>query len=311
VVATCDLDDLIVSGTAPFPPPFALGHEGVAEVVEVGDAVTGVRPGDRVVVPFQISCGSCGACGASRTGNCTAYALATTYGFGFGPEATRFGGFLTDRVAVPHADAMLVRVPDAVTSQAAASVSDNMTDAYRAVGPHLATRPGAPVLIVGGAGSGSIPLYATGMACALGSREVLYIDRDPAHRAVAEGYGARTLDTVPERLERRFPITVDGSGSTEGLRLAVSSLGRDGVCTGVTPYFDESIVPPFPLLSMYVMSTTFITGRIHARADMPAVLDLLASGTFDPTPVTSHVVDFDDAADALLAHEHTKLLFVR
>jgi len=56
-VATCDLDAMIVSGASPFPAPFALGHEGVAEVLEVGDGVRSVEPGDRVLVPFQISCG--------------------------------------------------------------------------------------------------------------------------------------------------------------------------------------------------------------------------------------------------------------
>jgi len=308
-VATCDLDDVIVRGAAPFPAPFVLGHEGVAEVLDVGDAVTTFRPGDRVVVPFQLSCGTCGACAAGRSGNCESFPLGTTYGFGFGPEATRFGGFLSDRVLVPFADAMLVRVPEALSSETAAGASDNLTDAYRTVAPHLARRPGAPVLVVGGASSGSIALYAVGQARALGSEHVLYVDPDPARRAIAEGYGAETLDAVPERLDQRFPITVDGSGTSDGLRLAVSSLDRDGVCTSAAVYFDETRVPRFPLLSMYVMATTFITGRIHARTDAPAVLDLMASGAFDPTPVTTRVVSFDDAAAALLEHSHTKLVF--
>src|SRR5690348_442240 len=61
-VATCDLDAMIVGGESPFPAPFPIGHECVAEVVEVGDAVTTVAPGDLVSVPFQISCGSCASC---------------------------------------------------------------------------------------------------------------------------------------------------------------------------------------------------------------------------------------------------------
>src|SRR4051812_21705787 len=65
-VATCDLDDLIVAGRAPFPAPYAIGHEGVAEVVDVGDAVTGFVPGGRVIVPFQVSCGTCGPCMEGR-----------------------------------------------------------------------------------------------------------------------------------------------------------------------------------------------------------------------------------------------------
>ena len=48
-----------MSGRAPLPGPFAFGHEFVADVLEIGDAVRSVRPGDRVIVPFQVSCGTC------------------------------------------------------------------------------------------------------------------------------------------------------------------------------------------------------------------------------------------------------------
>jgi threonine dehydrogenase-like Zn-dependent dehydrogenase len=309
-VATCDLDALIVGGASPFPAPFVVGHEGVAEVLEVGDGVTSVRPGDRVLVPFQISCGVCGACRAGRTGNCETVPFAATYGFGFGPDGTRWGGFLSDAVRVPYADAMLIPVPDGLAPELAAGASDNITDAYRAVGPWLAERPGAPVLVCGGASSGSIGLYAVAQALALGSGDVLYVDPDAGRRAIAERYGARVLDVVPEQLDARFPITVDASGTREGLALAVGSLDRDGVCTSCAIYFDGGMVPPFPLLQMYVMVGTFRTGRIHARHHAPAVLDLLAGGGLDVAPVTSRVVAFDDAADALL-EDYTKLVFTR
>jgi alcohol dehydrogenase len=308
-VATCDLDAGIVAGASPFPPPFVLGHEGVAQVLDAGDAVTTVAPGDRVLVPFQISCGTCGACRAGRTGNCETVPLGMTYGFGFGPELTRYGGFLADRIRVPFADAMLVPVPDGVRAQDAASVSDNITDAHRAIAPHLRARPGAPVLVCGGALSGSIGLYAVAQARALGSEDVLYVDPDPRRRAIAEGYGARTLDHVPDRLDARFPITVDAAATPAALALALGSLDRDGVCTSTAIYFDPGTVPPFPLLGMYVMSTTFVTGRIHARANAPAVLDLLAGGALDVAPVTTDVVSFDDAADALL-EDYVKLVLI-
>ncbi|HEY4098696.1 MAG TPA: alcohol dehydrogenase catalytic domain-containing protein [Baekduia sp.] len=309
-VATCDLDALIVGGGSPFPAPFALGHEGVAEVLEIGDGVRTVKPGDRVLVPFQISCGTCGACTAGRTGNCETVPLGQTYGFGFGAEQTRWGGFLSDAVNVPFADAMLVPLPEGLAPELAASASDNITDAYRTVAPHLAARPGAAVLVCGGALSGSIGLYAVAEAIALGSEDVLYVDPDAGRRAIAEGYGARTLDEVPDQADRRFPITVDASASREGLALALGSLDRDGVCTSTAIYFDPATIPPFPLLPMYVMGSTFVTGRIHARHDAPAVLDLLADGTLDVAPVTTRVVAFDDAADALV-EPYTKLVFTR
>jgi alcohol dehydrogenase len=233
--------------------------------------------------------------------------IAQTYGFGFG-EGTQWGGFLADSVRVPFADAMLVPVPTGVSTAEAASAADNITDGYRAVGPQLASRPGSPVLVVGGAGSGSIGLYAVALAGALGSERILYVDADRGRRAVAEHYGAETLAEVPERLDHRFPITVDAAGTREGLALALGSLGRDGFCTSSAIAFDPGSIPDFPLLSMYVMSTTFATGRIHARRDAPAVLALLEGGGLDVGPIVTRVVAFEDAAEALL-EPHTKLLF--
>lgn len=146
-VATCDLDAMIVSGASPFPAPFALGHEGVAEVLEVGDGVRSVEPGDRVLVPFQISCGTRGACLAGRTGSCETVPGGQTYGFGFGEEATRWGGFLSDAVHVPYADAMLVPVPGGLESELAVGASDNIRRApSRRAGAGCAPRGGGPGL---------------------------------------------------------------------------------------------------------------------------------------------------------------------
>jgi threonine dehydrogenase-like Zn-dependent dehydrogenase len=153
-VATCDLDALIISGKSPFPAPFPIGHECVAEVIDVGDDVRAVKPGQRVSVPFQISCGECAACRRGRTGSCENEGPMSTYGFG--PAVEKWGGFLSDLVLVPFADHMLVAVPDGLSPAAVASASDNISDAWRAVGPALAEEPGAPVLVVGGAGPGSI-----------------------------------------------------------------------------------------------------------------------------------------------------------
>src|ERR1700748_1857499 len=79
-VATCDLDAMIVQGISPFQPPFPIGHECVAEVVEVGDAVEGLAPGTRVSVPFQTSCGECANCRRGRSSNCAAVPMMSTYG---------------------------------------------------------------------------------------------------------------------------------------------------------------------------------------------------------------------------------------
>jgi threonine dehydrogenase-like Zn-dependent dehydrogenase len=308
-IATCDLDAVIVRGEAPFPPPFAIGHEGIAEVVDIGEAVRSVAPGDRVVVPFQISCGDCRACREGRTGNCESVPPASTYGFGFGPEATRWGGFLADRVRVPYADAMLVPLPHGVDARSAASASDNLVDGYRCVAAPLAARPGAPVLVIGGASSGSIGLYAVAQAVALRSERVLYVDDDLLRLGIAAKIGAETREGIPDSLDGSFPITVEARGEVRALELAISSLSRDGFCTSAAAYFGEARMPALPMLALYVKGMTFTTGRIHTRRDLPRVLELLEGGDLDPTPVTTKVVDFDDAIDALVDGGYSKLLF--
>jgi threonine dehydrogenase-like Zn-dependent dehydrogenase len=306
VVATCDLDAIIISGRSPFEPPFPIGHECVAEVVEIGDAVATVRPGQLVSVPFQISCGDCPACRRGRTGNCTSVAFMSTYGFG--PAVERWGGFLSDLVCVPYADHMLVPVPDGVAPAAVASASDNISDAWRAIGPQLTDEPGSPVLVVGGAGPGSIGLYAVALAVALGAEAVVYVDADPDRTRLAAQLGAKTLTDPPERLGP-FPITVDSSADPEGLALALRSTAPDGTCTSTAIYFGDQ--PALPLLEMYTKGITFRTGRAHVRPAIPHVLELAAAGTLHAEHVTTRVIPWTDASDALLQGGWTKLVFQR
>ncbi len=305
-VATCDLDALIIEGASPFPPPFALGHECVAEVLELGDAVDGLRPGQRVSVPFQISCGECAPCKQGRTSNCATVPFMSTYGFG--PAVEQWGGFLSETVCVPYAQHMLVPVPDGLASAAVASASDNISDAWRTVAPALAAEPGAPVLVVGGAAAGSIGLYAAALAVALGSESVLYVDADAGRRATATTLGAQTLAELPKRLGP-FPITVDSSAVAEGLALALRSTAADGICTSTAIYFGEQ--PALPLLEMYTKGITFKTGRANARPAMGHVLELAASGALHPELVTSSVVSWADAPAALAEGGWTKLVIER
>jgi threonine dehydrogenase-like Zn-dependent dehydrogenase len=305
-VATCDLDALIVRGESPFPPPFPIGHECVAEVIDVGDQVSGVSPGTLVSVPFQISCGSCPQCRRGRSSNCSSVPFMSTYGFG--PAVERWGGFLSDLVCVPYAEHMLVALPEGLEPSAVASASDNISDAWRAVAPALAEDPGAGVLVVGGAAAGSIGLYAAAIAVGLGADPVLYVDTDAARRAIAERLGAQTLDDLPSRLGP-FAITVDACADPAGLALALRSTAPDGTCTSTAIYFGEQ--PSLPLLEMYTKGITFRTGRANAREAMPHVLSLAATGAIAPELVTTSVVEFSAAADALLEGSWTKLVFTR
>ena len=294
-VATCDIDVGVLTGAYPLAGPYPFGHEAVAEVVEVGPDVRAVRPGDRVIVPFQISCGRCAPCRAGRTGNCASHPVMSTYGLGT-MGGLEWGGLLADLALVPHADAMLVPLPDGIEPAVVASASDNIPDGWRAVGPHLDPADPTEVLVIGGAGGpASIGLYAAGIAVALGSPRVVYSDTDPQRLAIAEALGAQPLDGPPPRKVGAFPITVDSSGSEDGLRCALNSTAFDGVCTSTSVYLED---PKLPLFSMYSRCCTFHTGRAHARPAIDRVLDLVAAG-FDPSLVTTTTASWDDAVAAL------------
>ena len=284
-VATCDLDALIIGGHSPFAPPFPIGHECVAEVTDLGDAVTSLAPGQLVSVPFQISCGECPECRRGRSGNCTGVAFMSTYGFG--PAVGEWGGFLSDRVCVPYAEHMLVPLSEGLSPAALASASDK---------------------VVGGASSGSIGLYAVALARALGAQSVVYVDGDEGRRRTAQGLGADALAEPPKRLGP-FPVTVDSSADPDGLRLALRSTAPEGTCTSTAIYFGEQ--PSLPLLEMYTKGITFKTGRVHAREAIPHVLELAAARAIEPELITTRVIQWSDAAEALSECDWTKLVIER
>ncbi|MFL5908735.1 MAG: zinc-binding dehydrogenase [Solirubrobacterales bacterium] len=291
-LATCDIDVAFVRGLAPAAGPFSFGHECVAEVTEVGDAVESVEPGDLVSVPFQISCGECAACREGRTGNCESVPRLSMYGLPAGPQT--YGGFASDAVNVPYADAMLVPIPEGVEPSVVASLSDNIPDAWRTVAPPLEEAPGSPVLICMGAGS--IALYSIAIAQALGAERVDVVGGRKRDRELAAKLGANVLDEeFPDRVGF-YPITVDASANPAGISCALKSTDADGICTSIGIYFQPT---PLPLLDMFSQGITFVTGRPHVRGLMPKVLELVREGKFDPDPMTVQKVPWDEAAEAL------------
>jgi alcohol dehydrogenase len=307
-VARCDLDLYIANGFAPYPGPFAFGHETIARVVEAG-AQAGVAPGDLVAVPFQLSCGRCRRCLYGETNACEAYPFGAAYGLK-PTSKTEFGGALSDLMYVPYADHMLVRLPEGVDPVDAASLSDNISDGWRGVAGPLKQRPGGSVLVVGGLAR-SVGLYAAGAAVALGAGRVLYLDDDARRRAAAESMGATSepLALSEGRLpSEQFDIVVEAAGTTEALGFAVNSCAPNGYLTGVSIHFGNKT--PMPLTVAYMKGLTFHTSRVHSRATFPDALACMACGKFHPERVTSRVVPFADAGDAM-TDPGPKVVFTR
>jgi alcohol dehydrogenase len=305
-VATCDMDRPIMLGATPFPLPLHLGHECVAEVIAVGDQVRTVSPGDWVVVPFQINCGTCPPCWLGRTGSCTGVPAVSMYGFGLagGP----WGGAIADLVGVPFADAMLVRLPEGVDPVAAASIADNVSDAFRHVAPYLPglleTDPGTRVLILASlarrpAFTASVPLYAGLAAVALGARHVELVDSRAEVRDLAEKMGLDARSPADLRGIAPAPLVVEVTASAAGLRAAVARTGPDGICSSAGGLHHSGRIP---LLQPYIRNLTLHIGRTHARAVIPQVLRLVAEGKLRPEAVTTQVAPMREAPAALDRH---------
>jgi len=263
VAATsCDVDSAILAGHGPIPPPFALGHECVARVADVGDAITHVAPGDLVVVPWAISCGECERCRAGLTAHCTSVPRMAMFG---APIGGAWGGLFSDLVRVPWADAMLVPLPPGLDLVAMASASDNWSLSWRLVAPHLRAKPGARVLVIA---RGSIGLYVCDIARALGASDVLDVDPDPAHRAIAETYGARTAEAI-EPVHHGFDLAIESTGRVDQPAVAVRSPAPEGFCESAGNHFRPG---ELPLPEMYLTGVNLRIARDNVRTHLPEAL---------------------------------------
>lgn len=305
-IARCDLDLPIIQGHTLFRPAFPIGHEMTAEIVALSEDVKNLRTGDACVVNFQIVCGTCPACVAKHSPACTTVPFASNYGLG--REAVQWGGGISELVKIPYAGAMLERIPAGSDPLQLASLSDNMTDAYRTVAPYLKAQPGAKLLIVGGVAE-SIACYAILEAQALGARKITYFDTDWARADFAATLGAvaEFAEKIPQRLAGDFDVAIDCSGSIEGFRMALRSARPYGRAITVSIFFDNNV--PIPFIEMYNKGIDLTISRTHAREQTPELLEMIAQKKFDPARVTSRMVDFAQAAEAWL--EPGRKLIVR
>ncbi len=293
-VARCELDPLLVLVGPTTADGFALGHEAVVDVVAVGEGVTGLPVGSLALPSFQVCCGECPTCRRGHTGCCERYPVLSDYGMQ--PlSGHEYGGMLSDLVRVPHAAAMLAPLPAGIDPVAVASVADNVVDGYRAVAPHLRSRPGADVLVACH-GMPSIGLFAAQSAVALGAGVVTVASDDEQVLTMAELVGATPLRTDFAGRAGRWPIVVDCGVDPGGLQWAIRATEPEGVLHCVSYYASDPTVP-MPLGRLYTLGIDFRIGRAHSAALLPEVLGLVAEGRLRPSDVTTAVVGWDEAAE--------------
>jgi threonine dehydrogenase-like Zn-dependent dehydrogenase len=190
-----------------------LGHEAMGVVEEVGADVRNLRPGDRVVVPFNISCGGCWMCSRGLYAQCE-----TTQVRSEGKGATLFGytslygsvpGGQAEYLRVPQAQFGPVKVPPGTPDEQFLFLSDILPTAWQAV-VYAGVEQGSTVAVLG---LGPVGQFAVRVARHFGASRVIGVDTVPERLALAAKYGAETLDfgTVDD-VAAALIESVDGRG---------------------------------------------------------------------------------------------------
>ncbi|MFI7481331.1 zinc-dependent alcohol dehydrogenase [Kocuria sp. M1R5S2] len=187
-----------------------VGHEPMGVVEEVGSAVTNLKAGDRVVVPFNISCGRCWMCRQGLQSQCETTQV-REYGsgcaiYGYSRMYGSVPGGQAEYLRVPHADYGPVKVPETGEDERYLYLSDVVPTAWQAV--KYADPPEGGSLAV--LGLGPIGQMSARIGRHLGHR-VLAVDPVPERRAMAERHGIETLDLDDDVAERLRQVT-DGRG---------------------------------------------------------------------------------------------------
>lgn len=198
----CGSDLHLVDGYIPFMKPGdILGHEFMGEVVDVGSEVRNLRPGDRVVVPFTISCGSCFFCRRDLWSLCdnsnTNANLAekvfgyTTAGlFGYSHLTGGYAGGQAEYARVPYADMGPLKIPDGLIDEQVIFLSDIYPTGYMAA-ENCDIREGDTIAVWG---CGPVGQFAIRSCFLLGAGRVIAIDRVPERLSMARAGGAEVLN---------------------------------------------------------------------------------------------------------------------
>jgi alcohol dehydrogenase len=281
--------------------PHVPGHELAGTVLETGPEVSKWTPGDRVTVPFSVGCGQCPQCATGNHQICDCY---------FQPGFTAWGSF-AERVAIPHADLNLVRLPESFDFVSAASLGCRFITSYRAVTAQGNLQPGQWLVVVG---CGGVGLSAIMIANSLGA-QTIGVDIQADALSLASSIGAtHVIDAtqhddvaanVVDLTAGGAHVSLDALGSRSACRTAIRSLRKSGRHVQVGLMSGADLATELPLDQVIAKEIQIIGSHgMSAQAYAP-MLDMIQSGQLQPQRLVTQVVSLKDVVHLLPAiHEN-------
>jgi 2-desacetyl-2-hydroxyethyl bacteriochlorophyllide A dehydrogenase len=301
----CGSDLHIYHGRIPIEAGFTIGHEYVGTVEAVGDAVTSVAAGDRVLGCFQVACGVCRFCRQGDYHKCD-----ESRTFGHGATLGDLPGTQAERALVPHANLTLRRVPEGLSDDVALFAGDVAGTGYHAtVGAGL--RAGDTVVVLG---LGPVGLCAVQAALIGGAARVVAVDTVEQRLEMARSFGAEPVHLTEQdpRAEvkrltggRGVDLAVEAVGDPRALELAIRLARKSGTVSIVGVYAERVEVH---LGLAWIKSLRMVMGQANVIAHLDPVLELLASGRLDPSPLVTHHMPLADAAEAYAIYDRREAL---
>jgi len=313
-----------------------LGHETMGEVVELGSEVTNLKVGDRVVVPFTISCGECFFCkkglfsGCERS-NPNRKAAELLWGhspaglYGYSHLLGGYAGGQAEYLRVPYADVGPIKVPDHLSDEQVLFLSDIFPTGYMAA-DLCDIEPGDTIAIWG---CGPVGQFAIRSALLLGAGRVIAIDTVPERLALARASGAETLDFMQDNVYDRLQEMTSGRGpdacidavGTEPSNIAsvdsvldrvkqVAMLGtdrphvlrqainncRNGGIVSIVGVYG-GLLDKVPMGSAINRGLTFKMAQTPVQRYLRPLLERIERGEIDPSFVITHSAKLEDGPD--------------
>lgn len=303
------------------------GHEFTGVVEEVGMGVQKLKPGDHVLVPFNIACGSCSFCKQELYGNChESNPEATAVGaiFGYSHTAGGYDGGQAEYVRVPYADVSPTVIPEGMDLDDAVMLTDVAPTGYQAA-EMGGIQKGDTVVVFG---AGPIGLMAARCAWFFGAGRVIIIDHldyrlefarkfayceaynfksmnDPVVflKKTTDYYGADVcIDAVGCEAEGSTLQTITGrklllqAGSATALQWAINSVKKGGIVSIVGVYGPTwNLVPIGNVLNKGI---TIRANQASVKRLLPKLIDHVMAGRLSPKDLITHRVPLEEVSDA-------------